>query len=69
MNGESFQFFMFVKMCQYGVCRALFCRLVGEDDIGKMYSFIGIVSAIVPIASTPTFRQEFNRSFETLRQT
>ena len=40
--------------------RTLFTFCVSRKEIGKIYASVGIVAAIIPLASNPAFRQLYN---------
>merc|ERR1712062_316542 len=45
--------------------RTLFTFCVSKKEIGKIYASVGIVAAIVPLASNPAFRQLYNYTIKT----
>eukprot|EP00093_Oithona_nana_P014964 14964.XXX_213220_213825_1 [CDS] Oithona nana genome sequencing. len=45
--------------------RTLFTFCVSRKEIGKIYASVGIVAAIIPLASNPAFRQLYNYTIKT----
>ncbi|TRY81172.1 hypothetical protein TCAL_13740 [Tigriopus californicus] len=54
-----------VRICQYSTARSLMTKCINSDEVGKLYSFIAVLVAIMPILSNPAFRQLYNATLKT----
>ncbi len=49
---------------EFSAARALMSKSVDEDDVGKVYSAVGIVGALLPIASNPSYRELYDATLD-----
>ena len=54
-----------MSFCKYGLVRSLLSNCVEKQEMGKMYSALAILSAVMPIAANPAFRQLYNQTLDT----
>ncbi|XP_059097126.1 lysosomal proton-coupled steroid conjugate and bile acid symporter SLC46A3-like [Tigriopus californicus] len=54
-----------VRICQYSTARSMMTKCISPDEVGKLYSFIAVIAAIMPILSNPAFRQLYNATLKT----
>ena len=49
-----------IGFCKFGIIRSLLSKCIDQDEIGKVFSFLAIISAFGPMAGNPVFRQLYN---------
>ncbi|TRY80252.1 hypothetical protein TCAL_13569, partial [Tigriopus californicus] len=49
-----------IAICKFSATRSLLTKCIDHDEVGKLYSFIALLSALIPIGSNPAFRQLYN---------
>jgi len=49
-----------IAYSKYAVVRSLLSKCIDAQEMGKMFSLIALVSALVPIGGNPLFRQLYN---------
>ena len=54
----------FLHMAKYGLCRSLLSKCVAKEEIGKMYSALGIIAAIIPMISNGVVRTIYNLTLD-----
>ena len=52
-------------IAEFSTARSLFTKCVGVDEVGKIFSAVGFVAALMPILSNPTYRLLYNATLET----
>ena len=57
--------FCMMRYSQYSTARALFTKSVGVDEVGKIFSAVAVLAAVMPIISNPVFRGLYNATIET----
>jgi MFS family permease len=54
-----------VGSCKFAMVRCLMSKTIGTDEVGKMFSLIAVLSALLPFAGIPAFRQLYNQTIST----
>ena len=55
--------------CHSHLCfRSLFSRCVGPDEVGKIFSAVAIITAVVPLASGIAMRKLYSATIDTYPQ-
>ena len=56
---------MAISLCKYCVGRSLITKCVDADEVGKIFSAMGIIGAICPMVSSPLFKKLYNATLDT----
>jgi len=59
------RFFTGFSICQYSINRSFITKLVGEDEVGKIFAAVGIITTIFPMILDPVFKQIYNLTLST----
>ena len=51
-----FQTFTLLYTVQFSATRSLMSQIVGDANVGKVYSAVGIAAAVIPFVSNPVYR-------------
>jgi len=59
------RFFCGFAICQYSINRSFITKLVGEDEVGKIFAAVGLITTIFPMALDPVFKTLYNVTLST----
>ena len=51
-------------IAQFSSARSLFTKCIHEDEVGKLYSAIAFLAAVMPMLSNPAFRKLYDVTLE-----
>ena len=49
----------------YSVTRSQFTRCVGKDEVGKVFSAVALLAALMPLFSNPMGKKLYNATIDT----
>jgi MFS-type transporter involved in bile tolerance (Atg22 family) len=53
-----------IGYCKYALVRSLMAQCIDSNEVGKVFSLLSILSALVPIGGNPLFRQLYNKTLK-----